>query len=189
MIRYEQIRQEDRNRKKNRNGGKIRTGGFVDEVDESDFDDGSYDEEDEDSMYSATTEAHEVLRRGVAAVTQERDEMPEQQPVQRRSASRSAQAAPAREQGARRSARPSRPQAQARRRPVVEEEDYEDEGTKEYKKLAIPRYSPEQMAKKARLEGDDPDVVTDDVTGVTQFDYSDLLFDDLEAPLDDGDDF
>ena len=181
----EQIRQEERSRKKR--GGKIRTGGFVDEVDESDFDEEDYfDEEDEaDSMYSATTEAHEALRRGVAAATQE-----EHDPTIEMALRSSGKSAPKK--------RPSQAQAPARksaaphrsRKPARDyEDDYDYDEEVSYKKLAIPRLSKEQMAKKAELEGDEPDMVTDEVTGVTQFDYSDLLFDGVESSLDDDDDF
>ncbi len=194
----EQVRQEEKYRRKNR-GGKIRTGGFVDEVDESDFDEDDYfDEEEVDSMYSATTEAHEALRRGVAAATQEREPREPAQETRTRAASRSAassqqqQQQPARRKSAgspanaRRSASPYRNTPRREVEPEREEEPVYEES---YKKLAIPRYSKEQMARKAELEGDEPDMVTDDVTGVTQFDYSDLLFNGQESPMDDDDDF
>ncbi len=178
----EQVRQEEKYRKKNR-GGKVRTGGFVDEVDESDFDDDDYlDEEENDSMYSATTEAHEALRRGVAAATQEPEDDPSDM-YQRSSGTPRRRPTPA----SRRNASPRRGNA---RRDMERERDdeYEDDYETDYKKLAMPRYSKEQMARKAELEGDEPDMVTDDVTGVTQFDYSDLLFNGQESALDDEDD-
>ena len=48
----------------------------------------------------------------------------------------------------------------------------------ETKKLAIPRYSPAQLAAKAKKEGDAPDIVKDEITKVTLFDYSDIFTDD-----------
>ena len=181
----EQVRQEERSRKKR--GGKIRTGGFVDEVDESDFDEEDYfdEEEEADSMYTATTEAHEALRRGVAAATQEEHDPTIEIALRAAKGSSKKRQAPA-PAPARKSAAPHRSRKPARDYDYDYEDDYEEEVN--YKKLAIPRLSKEQMAKKAELEGDEPDMVTDEVTGVTQFDYSDLLFDGAESSLDDVDD-
>lgn len=206
----EQAREEERYRRRSRNSSsrnkaKIRTGGFVDEVDESDFDDG-YD--DDDDIYNATSEAHEVLRQGVAEVTREgdeademdyyEDEVPEQDPtleVKRRRAE-----AKANRQSS--SSRKARPQKRKPSRKVEEEDaydDYDDEeeepeevrepAPRERKAAAIPRYSATQLERKAKKEGDDPLVNTDSVMGVTEFDYSDILFDDGESPLDEDDDF
>ena len=57
------IRQQEKLRKKSRDG-KIRTGGFVDEVDEGDFVDDS-----RDSYSSAASEAHAELKKEIAAAT------------------------------------------------------------------------------------------------------------------------
>ncbi len=43
-----------------------------------------------------------------------------------------------------------------------------------------PRYSPAQLAAKAKKEGDAPDIVKDEITKVTLFDYSDIFADEDE---------
>ena len=59
--------------------------------------------------------------------------------------------------------------------PEIHEE--EEDKPVEIKKLAIPRYSPAQLAAKAKKEGDAPDIVKDEITKVTLFDYSDIFAD------------
>ena len=56
---------------------------------------------------------------------------------------------------------------------LQEPEDEEEEV--EIKKLAIPRRSAAQLANKARKAGDTPDIVRDSITKVTLFDYSDII--------------
>ncbi len=41
--------------------------------------------------------------------------------------------------------------------------------------MVIPTWSAAQLAKTARRQGDTPDIVRDDVTKVTLFDYSDII--------------
>ena len=62
--------------------------------------------------------------------------------------------------------------------PEIHEE--EEDKPVEIKKLAIPRYSPAQLAAKAKKEGDAPDIVKDEITKVTLFDYSDIFADEDE---------
>ncbi len=47
--------------------------------------------------------------------------------------------------------------------------------------MAIPTWSAAQIAETARSQGDAPDIVRDDVTKVTLFDYSDIIAD--EKPV------
>ena len=68
---------------------------------------------------------------------------------------------------------------------VIEEEAEEPV---EIKKLAIPRYSPAQLAAKAKKEGDAPDIVKDEITKVTLFDYSDIFADEEDDDEDYYDD-
>ena len=66
-----QARRKEKPRKKNYDG-KIRTGGFVDEVDESDFyEEAGYEApyDPEEDMMNAANEAHDVLRKEIAAAT------------------------------------------------------------------------------------------------------------------------
>ena len=114
---------------------KIRTGGFVDEIDEDDFD-VEEEEAPQRAVQSATSEAHELLKKEVAAA----------------------------------------PKKKAA--PEIHEE--EEDKPVEIKKLAIPRYSPAQLAAKAKKEGDAPDIVKDEITKVTLFDYSDIFADEDE---------
>ena len=136
---------------------KIRTGGFVDEIDEDDFD-VEEEEAPQRAVQSATSEAHELLKKEVAAATAK-----DSKPV-RKSAKPATQT------------KKSAPKKKAA--PEIHEE--EEEEPVEIKKLAIPRYSPAQLAAKAKKEGDAPDIVKDEITKVTLFDYSDIFADEDE---------
>lgn len=59
--------------------------------------------------------------------------------------------------------------------PVVLEEVSEEEQEPEEKKLAMPVYTKEELLAKAEADGDQPEVVEDEVSGVTLVDYSDVL--------------
>ena len=135
---------------------KIRTGGFVDEIDEDDFDT-EEDEQPQRTVQSATSEAHELLKKEVAAATAE-DRKP-----------------------AKKSAKPvtQTRKVVVKKKAAPEINEEEDEPV-EIKKLAIPRYSPAQLAAKAKKEGDAPDIVKDEITKVTLFDYSDIFAEDDE---------
>ena len=175
----DEIRREEKLRRKSR-GGKIRTGGFIDEVDESDL--VSYQEPvqetvTEQHVQSATSEAHELLRKEIkemAAATAQEDvmDLPVVEEEPEYTPSRSSR---------RKSASPYANSVS----PAVPEEDEEPV---ELRKLAIPRRSANDLAQEARARGDKPDVIRDDVTDVTLFDYSDL-FAEVEAALNEGDDF
>ena len=136
---------------------KIRTGGFVDEIDEDDFD-VEEEEAPQRAVQSATSEAHELLKKEVAAATAK-----DSKPV-------------------RKSAKPATQTKKAALKKKAAPEIHEEEEDKpvEIKKLAIPRYSPAQLAAKAKKEGDAPDIVKDEITKVTLFDYSDIFADEDE---------
>ncbi len=59
--------------------------------------------------------------------------------------------------------------------PVVFEEASEEEQEPEEKKLAMPVYTKEELLAKAEADGDQPEVIEDEVSGVTLVDYSDVL--------------
>ena len=59
--------------------------------------------------------------------------------------------------------------------PVVLEEVSEEEQEPEEKKLAMPVYTKEELLAKAEVDGDQPEVIEDEVSGVTLVDYSDVL--------------
>lgn len=59
--------------------------------------------------------------------------------------------------------------------PVVLEEASEEEQEPEEKKLAMPVYTKEELLAKAEADGDQPEIIEDEVSGVTLVDYSDVL--------------
>ncbi len=59
--------------------------------------------------------------------------------------------------------------------PVALEEVSGEEQESEEKKLAMPVYTKEELLAKAEADGDQPEVVEDEVSGVTLVDYSDVL--------------
>ena len=142
---------------------KIRTGGFVDEIDEDDFDT-EEEERPARTVQSATSEAHELLKKEVAAAT-----------AQNR-------------KPAKKSAKPAAQTKKAAPKKKTAPEIEEDDEPVEIKKLAIPRYSPAQLAAKAKKEGDAPDIVKDEITKVTLFDYSDIFSDEEDDDEDYYDD-
>ena len=136
----------------------VRTGGFVDEIEDDDY------EEEEPlrpvEMQSAASEAHEVLKKEIAAATAD-----EVSPLEEIT------------------------DALSETRTVVEdvkdalkankqEKELEEAEPVQVKKRAIPGWTASQLADIARELGDSPEIVKDDITEVTLFDYSDL-FDDL----------
>lgn len=160
-----EIKAEGRQSKK-KEKRKVRTGGFVDEIDEED----DYDEEEirrpQKNVQTATSEAHAVLKKEIAAATAE-----ETEPV--RKAQRSRQTAQKAAPAKKRIAEPK----------YVEEE----EEPVEIKRMAVPRYSPAELAARAKKAGDAPDIVKDEITKVTLFDYSDIFADDEDDDLYDED--
>ena len=142
----------------------IRTGGFVDEI----------EEEDEEIrvapsrpvvMQNAASEAHEVLKKEIAAATAE----PEKEKEEQRTVKKPASSA--------RKARPSYNQTRVRAFEEGPEELEEEEVPEpvEIKKMVVPRLTPAELAEEAKQEGDAPYVSRDDVTQVTLFDYSDII--------------
>ena len=150
-----EIRSENKEKKKRKKAEKriIRTGGFVDEIEEEDDE---YTEEGPVSMQSAASEAHELLKKEIAAATsEETDTVAEIREMMKE---------PVNEV------------------PVMEEEELQkksEETEKEVsvpvKKMAIPQWSVSQLANRAKSAGDSPEIIKDDITDVTLFDYSDIV--------------
>ena len=138
-----QARKEEKKRKK------IRTGGFVDEIYEDDLEEEPTQKPMRPvrNVQMATSEAHELLKREIAAATAEDDQ----------------------EYDTVRGYTEELPEIQE------PEEEPEEEKPVEIKKMAIPSYSASQLADKARKAGDAPDIVRDSITKVTLFDYSDII--------------
>lgn len=59
--------------------------------------------------------------------------------------------------------------------PVVLEEVSGENQKSEEKKLAMPVYTKEELLAKAEADGDQPEIIEDEVSGVTLVDYSDVL--------------
>lgn len=151
MLRDEKTRKKEEKKKRRI----IKTGGFVDEVYEDELD----DEEEERprkraNVQTATSEAHELLKKEIAAATAEETEKPVTKQTRR--------PAPA-DDRTRKSARPKTHPVKEAEQPV------------EIKKMAIPIRSAAQLADMAKKQGDAPDIVRDEITKVTLFDYSDII--------------
>lgn len=111
-------------------------------------------------MQAATSEAHELLKKEIAAATAEEavtmdvpDNLTEQLP----------------------SFRELQAERHRMRREEEEWQEEETEAPEEIKKMAIPSFTAAQLAEKARRAGDTPDIVRDTITKVTLFDYSDII--------------
>ena len=150
--RRKQAKKEEKQRKK------IRTGGFVDEIYEDDLDEEPTQKpvRPVKNVQMATSEAHELLKKEIAAATAE-DSFDNDRDVY----DDSSYAEDSSE--------------------IPETEEAEEEIPVEIKKLAIPHYSASQLADKARKAGDAPDIVRDSITKVTLFDYSDIIGGDEES--------
>lgn len=162
--RRKRAKKEEKERRK-----KIRTGGFVDEIYEDDLEEERPVRRQErsgvrpENMQAATSEAHELLKKEIAAATAEEaaameipadhtEELPSFRELQ-----------------------------EERARMKREEEEWEEEEAPvEIKKMAMPVWTASQLADKAKREGDAPDIVRDSITKVTFFDYSDILGGDTE---------
>ncbi len=157
MMREEEreIRNEDRGKKKKKKAQKrmVRTGGFVDEIEEED--DGYNDMPEKPvSMQTAASEAHELLKKEIAAATADETVEEIKETVQ------------------------DGDQAETEENPVSEpavEAPVKEEEPVEIRKMAIPVWSATQIACRAKAEGDAPEIVKDDITDVTLFDYSDII--------------
>ena len=152
--RRKQAKKEEKKRKK------IRTGGFVDEIYEDDLEEEAPVQKKTRpvrNMQTATSEAHELLKKEIAAATAEEFSDDEQDTYG--SAGGHTEEIPN----------------------IQEAEEEPEEKPAEIKKLAIPHYTASQLADKARKAGDAPDIVRDSITKVTLFDYSDIIGGDEES--------
>ncbi|MDO5134934.1 MAG: hypothetical protein Q4D55_02670 [Eubacteriales bacterium] len=157
-----QLKAEEKPSKKKKKSRTVRTGGFVDEIDEEDLeeeDDEMYLEEEDSqaTVQTATSEAHEVLKKEIAAATAEGEA-----PVRKKKVSQETTRVVVKKKAP---------------IPDITEESEEDE-VPEIKRMAIPRMTAAQLAKKAKKAGDSPDIVRDEVTKVTLLDYSDIFAED-----------
>ena len=151
--RRKQVKKEEKKRKK------IRTGGFVDEIYEDDLEEEPTQKPQRPvrNVQVATSEAHELLKKEIAAATAEDSD--NDQDVYETTGNYTEDL----------------PEIQE------SEEEPEEEKPVEIRKMAIPSYSASQLADKARKAGDAPDIVRDSITKVTLFDYSDIIGGDEES--------
>lgn len=141
----------------------IKTGGFVDEVYEDELDDDDDEPRGRDRVQSATSEAHEDLKKGIAEATAEDQEIRKPAPRKVKKAAPSRQTA-------------SRGPETGEKKPVRQKKA----APEEVQKLAIPVKSAAQLSEEAKKAGDAPDIVKDDITKITLFDYSDIIAGDDE---------
>lgn len=153
---YGEKAQRKQARKAEKQRKKIRTGGFVDEIYEDDLEEEPTQKpvRPAKNVQMATSEAHELLKREIAAATAEddRDVHDTAEDYMEETAE-------------------------------VPEAKEEPEEVKPVKigKLAMPDYSASQLADNARKAGDAPDIVKDSITNVTLLDYSDIIGGDEET--------
>lgn len=174
-----QIKKEERARKKGKSPErkKIKTGGFVDEIYEDDLE--PERPEQPTAVQAATSEAHELLRKEIAAATAD-EPVKQEKPVQTVTQTNDMQMEAV--SGKTEVIVPQvkeqlRQMMNASDRKPVETEETEEEAPAEIKRMVIPAWSAAQIAETAKNQGDAPDIVRDDVTKVTLFDYSDIIAD------------
>ena len=188
-----QIKKEERARRKGKEPErkKIKTGGFVDEIYEDDLEPAKPVQPTAvQAATAATTEAHELLKKEIAAATADepvRAEEPVRQMTEETEAPAMSPVSGNTEVIAPKVKEQLRQMMNASdRKPVETDEEQDtasdnDEATAEIKRMVIPAWSAAQLAETAKNQGDAPDIVRDDVTKVTLFDYSDIVAD--EPPV------
>lgn len=155
-----EILQEEKARKRKKKKSekrKVRTGGFVDEIDEDDIQEstsGRRNSAIQQTAQTAASEAHEELKKEIAAATSEENDV-----ISRLERAESTVTE-------RTERKPQRRQAE----PQTEEEPPVAIGD-----LAMPSFTAAQLASRVKKAGDTPDIVKDDITNVTLFDYSDII--------------
>ena len=179
-----QIKKEERARKKGKvpERKKIKTGGFVDEIYEDDLE--PTQPEQPTAVQAATSEAHELLKKEIAAATadeQLKTEKPVQPVVQQPQARREVISGKTEVIVPQVKEQLKQMMSASDRKPVEKEEEADEEKPVEIKRMVIPSWSAAQIAESAKNQGDAPDIVIDDVTKVTLFDYSDIIAD--EKPV------
>ena len=163
--RIKEIIQEEKARKhKNKKADKrkVRTGGFVDVIDEEDVTGYSENKKKaaiQQTAQTAASEAHAELKKEIAAATSEEADMLSRLEMAERTVEENRKPHPAGK---------------------VEEVPEEEEEPVTIGSLAMPSYSAAQLASRVKKAGDAPDIVKDDITKVTLFDYSDIISGDVD---------
>ena len=155
-----EILQEEKARKRKKKKSekrKVRTGGFVDEIDEDDIPEhnsGRRASAIQQTAQTAASEAHEELKKEIAAATSEENDV-----ISRLERAESTV-----------TERTERRTEKKQQEPQPEEEPSVAIGD-----LAMPSFTAAQLASRVKKSGDAPDIVKDDITNVTLFDYSDII--------------
>ena len=159
-----QIRKEEKQNRKGADASrkKIRTGGFVDTIYEDELE---TDNEKPVTVQTATSEAHELLKKEIAAATADEPEAQQEEPEKEVVISPTENIVTHLKEAL-------EEEKQEQEAPVDEEEETE---SLPIRRMAIPVWSAAQIAENAKNQGDAPDIVKDDVTKVTLFDYSDIV--------------
>lgn len=181
-----EIKKEDKQRKKGKKQErkKVKTGGFVDEIYEDELDmeevkNPQSQPKQTDTVDSATSEAHELLKKEIAAATADADE-PEEVKLDALKEKGSYEGR----------TEVIVPQIKETLNQMIQESEkipaaIEENETAQVRRMAIPSWSAAQIAEIAKQQGDAPDIVKDDVTKVTLFDYSDIVADEVPLPAED----
>ena len=136
-----------------------------------------------ETIQTATSEAHELLRKEIAAATADVP-VKQEESVQTKPDAGDIHMEPV--SGKTEVIVPQvkeqlKQMMNASDRKPVEAEETEGNAQEEIRRMVIPTWSAAQIAETARSQGDAPDIVRDDVTKVTLFDYSDIIAD--EKPV------
>lgn len=186
-----QIKKEERARRKGKEPErkKIKTGGFVDEIYEDDLEPARSKQQNVvQEATAATTEAHELLKKEIAAATAD-------EPVRVEATVQQTETIPQSSVSGKTEVVVPKVKEQLRQKANTSNEGMADlnavsettagseqeKAPAEIKRMVIPVWSAAQLAEAAKKQGDAPDIVRDDVTKVTLFDYSDIIAD--ENPL------
>ena len=117
------------------------------------------------TVQTATSEAHELLKKEIAAATADEPEAQQEEPEKEVVISPTENIVTHLKEAL-------EEEKQEQEAPVDEEEETE---SLPIRRMAIPVWSAAQIAENAKNQGDAPDIVKDDVTKVTLFDYSDIV--------------
>ena len=117
------------------------------------------------TVQTATSEAHELLKKEIAAATADEPETQQEEPEKEVVISPTENIVTHLKEAL--EEEKQKPEA-----PVDEEEETE---SLPIRRMAIPVWSAAQIAESAKNQGDAPDIVKDDITKVTLFDYSDIV--------------
>lgn len=155
-----EILQEEkaRKRRKKTDKRKVRTGGFVDEIDEEDISEhasGRKVSAIQQTAQTAASEAHAELKKEIAAATSEENDVVSRLERAQRTATANIKVKPQRKK--------------------VEKAPETEKKPVALGDLAMPSFTAAQLAGRVKKAGDAPDIVKDDITKVTLFDYSDII--------------